>query len=445
MNDESSGKPIAGLNGVAITKPTTATGAPAYRTFEVYQRQRPHQSTELINGAQLIAPAMLADPYPTLTVLRENYPCYRDWINNAFWLTRYDDVTSVFTDDANFESRSNAWRYGDDFPGNNLIDQPAMLAAYSSAFDAGAEKVIQRLIDELPDAPDLAIDFAAKLPGYVLGQAIGLPSDHYDRLCSLLWHIQRGLAWLPANKMTGMSARTELTHLLTEYWAVGSDADDPAANMISATASVGGTPEDLATTIIELDQQTLHGLLANLWFHLLREPAHLTRVASDQGLLKIAVLETLRHSPAVLSAHRFARHEVERFGCLIPEGALVICSSAAANRDPRVFAEPETFVIDRSDICHREPRGQYRADGLASGMAVALGPPSKHPAVPEDRPRSSYALVRDTAVRASLALLERLPGLLLASDEPATMRSLSVGEMYTCWRLPIRFDRKQAS
>ena len=35
------------------------------------------------------------------------------------------------------------------------------------------------------------------------------------------------------------------------------------------------------------------------------------------------------------------------------------------------------------------------------GIAFGLGPPSRHPAVPEDRPRSLYALTRDAAVTAT--------------------------------------------
>ena len=41
-----------------------------------------------------------------------------------------------------------------------------------------------------------------------------------------------------------------------------------------------------------------------------------------------------------------------------------------------------------------EARGQFRADGLATGLCLGMGLPSKHPAEPEDRPRSLYALNR---------------------------------------------------
>ena len=181
----------------------------------------------------------------------------------------------------------------------------------------------------------------------------------------------------------------------------------------------------------------MHGALANLWFMLLTHPEECAKARSDERLMKLAYLETLRHSAPVLLAERFARHEVERFGKLIPKGALLICCAAAANRDPRIFSEPDCFIVDRADLCQREARGQYRADGLASGIAFGLGKPSVHPAVPEDRARSRYAFTRDLAVTASMMLSNAVDEFSLVGGSELSLRSLSVGEMHTCWSLPV--------
>jgi pulcherriminic acid synthase len=130
---------------------------------------------------------------------------------------------------------------------------------------------------------------------------------------------------------------------------------------------------------------------------------------------------------------------VERFGRLLPDGALVVCSAAAANRDPRVFHDPDRFDVLRRDLCQREPRGHYRADGLASGVAFGLGTPSKYPAVPEDRPRSRYAITRDAVTTASQVLLDTVTDLRVADGAAPVLRSLRLGEMHTCWELPVTF------
>ena len=155
--------------------------------------------------------------------------------------------------------------------------------------------------------------------------------------------------------------------------------------------------------------------------------------------MKLAYLETLRHSPPVLFARRFARRGVERFGLLLPDGALVVCAAGAANRDSRLFADPDEFQVERKDLCQREPRGQYRADGLPSGIAFGLGKPSRFPAGSDDRPRSLYAVTRDTAVAASNVLMDRLAELRLKSGAQPSLRALRVGEMHTCWNLPVVF------
>jgi pulcherriminic acid synthase len=205
---------------------------------------------------------------------------------------------------------------------------------------------------------------------------------------------------------------------------------------VSVVAGLGGDAEDLVATVLELDHETLHGALANLWFLLLTHPEQLQVVRSDRRQVKLAYLEALRHSPPVLSADRFCRHEVERFGRLLPDGALLRCSAAAANRDPRAFSEPDDFVVGRADLCQREPRGSYRADGLPSGVSFGTGPPSKHPAEPEDRPRSRYARTRDLAVVASQVVLDDLPTIRLRDGAEPRLRSLRLGEVHTCWSLP---------
>ena len=173
-----------------------------------------------------------------------------------------------------------------------------------------------------------------------------------------------------------------------------------------------------------------------MWCAVLTDDEQLDALVDDPRLVKFAWLETLRHSPPVLGAARWARHEVERFGRLLPEGALVWCSAAAANRDPRVFSHPDQFDVRRADLCQREPRGQYRADGLPSGISIGTGLPSKWPAEPRERPRSHYALTRDIAVAVSRAVLDATSHITLASDVVPELSCRRLGEMHTCWHLP---------
>ncbi len=415
--------------------------APGYRSYEVYQRERVGQGTTELRPRELIGDEMLTDPHRLLAILREHDPCYRDWVSNRFWVTRYDDVTSVFVDDANYESRSKRWSYGRPDLGRDLGDQLPVLRARADRIDASVEDLAARVIADLGDGADLAIGFAARLPLELWGAVLDLPRGDLPAFASAYWRMQRGAGWDPVARRDGLAAFAELVGYFEPV--VEARGADPGDDLVSATVQLqldGGpvTAADIVATILEADHETLHGGLANLWYLLLTHPDQLDAVRGDRRLVKFTWLEALRHSPAVLAAARYARHEVERFGRLLPEGAMLYLSAAAANRDPRAFADPDRFVVGRTDLCQREPRGHYRADGLPSGITFGLGPPSPRPAVPRDRPRSLYAMTRDVAVTASRMLLDARPDIQLADGATPTLRSLRLGEMHTCWHLPVR-------
>jgi pulcherriminic acid synthase len=431
-----------GRNGVVITKrPLRDKDHPGYRTYEVYQRERVGESTEKIKPIQLTSEDYRTDPYPLVEILRENYPCYRDWLSNSYWISRYNDVTSIFADEANFETRPKAWLYGMTGFGRNLRDELPVLAAEERLIDANAADLAESLAAILRDQGEanLATSFAALFASTLLCHQLDLPADQQDQFTALYWRMQRGTSWQPALQQDGEQAIHELVTFFEPI--VSERRSNPGEDLVSAIIEAGGdttSAADVVITLLEGDHQTLHGALANLWFLLLTHPEEYAKAKSERRLMKLAYLETLRHSTPVITAQRFARHEVERFGRLLPEGARLLCSAAAANRDPRIFNEPDRFIVDRRDMCQREPRGHYRADGLATGIVFGLGKPSKHPAVPEDRPRSRYAITRDTAVTASVILSEALPGLRLAPGASPQLSSLTVGEMHTCWQLPVK-------
>lgn len=433
---------VIGANGVAV--PQVSHSGTGYRTYEVYQRERVGESTEKIKPIQLVSADFARDPYPLLAILRENYPCYRDWLNNCFWITRYDDVTSVFTDDANYETRPKRWFYGVPDYGRDLGETLPVLVAEANGIDANAERLAQAAVADFAarGEANLATEFALRFSLELLATVLDLPAEDWGSFAERYWRMQSGAHWDPRAEQAGLAAMDELTAYFRPL--IEQRRRDPGNDLISAVATLEledgpARAEDLVVTLLERDHETLPGALSNLWFLLLTHPDEFTKVREDPWLMKVAVLETFRHSTPVLMARRYARHEVERFGRLLPEGALLMCSAAAANRDPRIFDDPDRFIADRMDICHREARGQYRADGLATGITFGLGQPSKHPAVPEDRPRSRYAITRDTLITASRVLMSSVDDLAVAPGAEPRLTCRRIGDMHTCWDLPVTF------
>jgi cytochrome P450 len=428
------------------TAPPRPVDPSGMRSYEVYQRLRVHETTTAVVQRQLWSAEFLDDPYPSLQAVRELTPCYRDWIGNAFWVTRYDDVTSVYVDDANFETRTRRWVMGLEHRGRDLGQLVPVLQAEADRTDHHVEAVAERLVRsfEPGTSVDLARSFAARLPIELLGAVLDLPDEDLPSFAADYLRLHRGAGWDARHRHAALAAfdrlSTYFSRLLEDRRAApGDDLVSVIAGLELADGSATG--DDVVATLLEHDHETLHGGLANLWYHLLVDRDVRDEVGDDRRLMKTAWLETLRHTPPVTTARRWTRHEVERFGRLLPEGALVLCSAAAANRDPRVFDEPDRFHLGRKDLCQREPRGHYRADGLPAGISFGTGAPSRFPAVPEDRPRSRYALVRDTAVTASDVLQRTWPGLRLDVGAEPRLRALEFGGMRTCWSLRVEVGR----
>ena len=399
---------------------TPSRARAGYRTYEVYQRERLGESTPLIKPRPAArAAAYLDDPYPVLAILRENYPCYRDWPGNAFWLTRYDDVTSVFVDDANFETRSKLWHYGLD----GLRPRPAAASCRcwsprprgidEQAGPAGRGASLGRAPAERRGRP------RPRGRGTVPDRAAGAgcstcPRTTWPASPRRYWAMQRGVHWEPVAEEVGRARHRRAGRVLRARW---SRPDGPTRATTSSRPSRpleldGGpaTAEDVVVTLLEGDHETLPRQPGQPLVPAARRTASSSTWSSrERRMVKLAYLEALRHSPPVLAAHRYARHEVERFGRLLPEGAQVDLLGGAPPTGTRGRSPTPTPSSCSARTCASASRaGSTGPTACRRASRSALGPPSKHPALPEDRPRS---------------LLRHLPRHRGDGDEPAARRA----------------------
>ena len=88
-------------------------------------------------------------------------------------------------------------------------------------------------------------------------------------------------------------------------------------------------------------------------------------LARRPDLAPQAVEELMRHTPIVLGALRIATTDVALGGMIFPAGTAVIANSAAANRDPQVFPDPDRLDITRE--------GAPPMQSFGGGMHYCLG------------------------------------------------------------------------
>jgi cytochrome P450 len=70
-------------------------------------------------------------------------------------------------------------------------------------------------------------------------------------------------------------------------------------------------------------------------------------LAERPDLAMQAVQEVMRFSPIIFGTIRQTVDDVELGGVAIPAGTLVIANTAAANRDPAIYQDPDRFDITR--------------------------------------------------------------------------------------------------
>jgi cytochrome P450 len=85
---------------------------------------------------------------------------------------------------------------------------------------------------------------------------------------------------------------------------------------------------------------------------LLQHPDQYRRLVDEPDLLPTAVEEMLRFWPPVIHFRRTATRTVDLAGVEIERGEKVVVFHAAANRDPAVFDDPDTFDIGRQNNNH---------------------------------------------------------------------------------------------
>ena len=160
-------------------------------------------------------------------------------------------------------------------------------------------------------------------------------------------------------------------------------------------------------------QETTANLINNAVLCLLEHPAELARLRGSPNLLPSAIEEVLRFRSPLAWMMRTPSRDIELAGQTIPAGKIVLAMVGSANRDERQFSDAGRFDITR------EPNPHI---AFGQGLHFCLGAP----------------LARLEARIALTDILERLPGLALASDDPWPPRQAL--HVHGPASLPIRYD-----
>jgi cytochrome P450 len=209
---------------------------------------------------------------------------------------------------------------------------------------------------------DMAQDIARPLPLALLCRIFDIPLEDREVMSDGLADLI--LAYRPAGSPEGAAEAAEHgAVVVSERIRAMMEhrrhhlGDDLLSVMLKAQADGAeiSDPEILSIVahLLQAGTQTTRILLTNGLLTLLQHPDQLARLRADQSLIKPAVEECLRWiTPARTLAQRLAVEDIELSGRVIPKGDELTVWVGAANRDPRVFADPNTFDITRTPNPH---------------------------------------------------------------------------------------------
>jgi len=219
------------------------------------------------------------------------------------------------------------------------------------------EQIATELLDQIdPGRPvDLVEAYCSLLPVTVIAEILGVPARDREKVLRMgaaaAPSLDLGLSWTTFRHVE--SSLREFDEWLGQHLEGlrRHPGDDLLSQLVSAQEDgVGLTDVELrsvAGLVLAAGFETTVNLLGNGIALLASDPEQRRLLAEREDLWPNAVEEVLRLDPPVLITGRMAMADTEVAGVPMRRGSVMVALLGGANRDPQVFAEPDTFDITR--------------------------------------------------------------------------------------------------
>lgn len=330
-----------------------------------------------------LTPAFLEDPYPTYHLLRENAPVHR-CPDGSLFVTRYDDINAVYRDRRFSSEKTVEFRpkFGDgplyahhttslvfnDPPRHTRVRKllmPAFAPRALRSLESRLVALVDRLLDQIAEKRrfDLIKDFAAAIPVQVIGDLLRIPNDERGPLRD--WSLAILGALEPTISAEALACGNRSVIEFSAYLesliarrrkALIQDGSDVLSLLIMSEVS-GDKLSLLELThncifLLNAGHETTTNLIGSGVAALMEWPDQLMVLRERPELINSAVEEFLRYESSNQLGNRRATEMVEIAGESFPGGTLVTMCIGAANRDPKVFSDPDRLDITRTPNPH---------------------------------------------------------------------------------------------
>ncbi|MDD1526254.1 cytochrome P450 [Bradyrhizobium sp. WBOS7] len=330
--------------------------------------------TDWVNDFDHTDPQWTEDPFPIWEEMRAASPVvHTNRFLGCYMPTTYEAVREIANDTEHFSSRriivrdvrpEVARNAAPPITSDPPVHKPAkqlLLPPFTPDAMKKLEPRMRAICNELIDGfiADGKVDAAARYSKYIPVRAIahmlGIPESDSDLFIKWI-HMILELGIKDESKL--LQAVQEMSAYFTAH--IEKRKTDPTDDLISylmnARDKEGNPLEDshvlgsLRLLLIAGIDTTWSAIGSSLW-HLAKTPADRERLIAEPGLMPIAVEELLRAYSPVTMAREVVK-DTTISGCPVKAGNMVLLSFPAANRDPNVFPDADTVVIDRRENRH---------------------------------------------------------------------------------------------
>ena len=245
-----------------------------------------------------------------------------------------------------------------------------------SALEGLVRRYVRRLLDDFAERgeADLIADFAFPLPAMVIAGMMGVPEEIIPKIKNWSDDLAGFIASTPGTekyeiaRKGGRAMADCFRELIRDRSA--NPQEDLVSQLVQARAEGKfESDEELVSNCILLlfaGHETTTNLIANGFYHLLRNPDQYRLVRDDASIAPMAVEELLRFDSPAHGLTRIATKGGELGGQHIAPGDRVFAFVTAANRDPAIFDSPDRLHLKRKPNHHLS---------FGSGIHLCLGAP----------------------------------------------------------------------
>jgi cytochrome P450 len=326
------------------------------------------------------------NPYEGFKLMRDYAPVTQLEADGPWQVARHADVHAILRDHATFssavsvrppEERGAPSMLFSDPPIHNRLRKLVSVAFKPSQIQRQEQQIRARCKEFLDAIPlhtevDLVQALAAPLPVMVIAEMLGVEDGDMaafkawsDEIFSNIGEILFGTP----SAASEQAAAEMNAYFLQQINDIRANPKDHLLGQLVATETEDGMLDDeellsFCRLLLIAGNETTTGLItaSARIFH--EQPQTLAQLKQQPELSASFVEEALRFYSPFSATVRRTTHAVEIAGQSIAAGELVVPLLASANRDERVFDEPDKFKLDRSPNPHL---------GLGFGIHVCLG------------------------------------------------------------------------